>query len=1221
MSRTLPLALLLLSLCASALLGGDASPALLKFNGWTARLNSQGASFMRNGSGMNVFAPGWTFKNWKPVAEGKFQAQLARAKDGKSLTATAELSESGILALRISPGEDAELKAPMLIIALDETLAGTSVKIDGAAEEIPLKPAKHEFKHARSYELFGAAPLKKVGIKAIECDFSNLRDFRGLRENGFFEIFVLPSKANRVEISFDLSLAAPAPASVLGARPGGSDPILPSPAEGRNFVDNPSFEGGFSSWAWGVTDIKPDPKGIGGWRVSETTGRSGLKSAEYTVANGFNPRMLCSFPIPTESGKSYTVSFYAKTDKPGAALSVFAQTAIWSAFPLNKRVKPGADWTRFSFSLKAPNPFLRLCFGDLWWEKGSVDGAKIWIDDIQFEEGVQATDFVQKPVLCAVSTEAEGNVFFKGEKGSLKVSMTNTSSKEALCSANVILKDIFGKPVASESMEAALKPWQTSEKIIDISKIKASGLIRIAMEAQSGSFKDSFFGRIAICEPVERPLPFRYSFRDDSGPAIGKIPWLEKLGYGGSLSFSPPSDPSAIDAYEKLNWKHVFTPAEGKGCPVKVFRQSMTEADWSAYLKWVDERVEPFVGMPVWWKTMNEPNCGDYTWTPEDNLRVVKAIHAKVKAANPKALVLTPDPYTSTRNAQNWLERFLAAGGKDYVDALATHTYRARPEAPDLDADIQALKTLKAAYGMEKAPILFTEGEGTAICSIPEIGMSPFRGFFEWRLGLLSLDAGPSESLAAALMSRTLLVCLKNASDVKLYLTWTDDIIDGQPVATLAAVNRTLALLGDANFVKEHVIGEDAKTYVFKTSKGKAVACLWSHDLKVERGEIPPPLASIPLKATGWKAEDFMGNPLKADYANGALSFELGSHPVYIIGDSLSVDELNASLEGAKIGAGGRKAVSLKARMEAFGKAAAIASNLLDKPLEGTLKASVDGKTVAERKVSIAPKESASLSFPLSGAKGAFNAAALEIEFIELQSGLSSKYQDKLRWFAIEPKTKEVKMKGDLSDWSDLTPLRLDKADCVMSYGERKENGAWNGPKDLSTAWRIGYSKEGLHVCAEVSDDKAFFDSPLNAAWREDSLQLYFDLKADGHDRPGLGYDSNDESLWIAKIDGKDIVYRDYTPEWQVAFVHGGLLKNAKTAITRLEGKTVYEILLPPAEVFPIEMKAGSSFGFGLLVNDSDAPGVRKQALSNTEPGSEPHQKPELWPMAILVDK
>ena len=73
--------------------------------------------------------------------------------------------------------------------------------------------------------------------------------------------------------------------------------------------------------------------------------------------------------------------------------------------------------------------------------------------------------------------------------------------------------------------------------------------------------------------------------------------------------------------------------------------------------------------------------------------------------------------------------------------------------------------------------------------------------------------------------------------------------------------------------------------------------------------------------------------------------------------------------------------------------------------------------------------------------------------------------------------------------------------------------------------------------------------------------------------------------------------------------------------MTRREGVTFYEILLPPKEASPLVMKPGTTFGCGLIINDGDTEGTRKQSITNTKPGTEPHSHPELWPHAILTNK
>ena len=97
--------------------------------------------------------------------------------------------------------------------------------------------------------------------------------------------------------------------------------------------------------------------------------------------------------------------------------------------------------------------------------------------------------------------------------------------------------------------------------------------------------------------------------------------------------------------------------------------------------------------------------------------------------------------------------------------------------------------------------------------------------------------------------------------------------------------------------------------------------------------------------------------------------------------------------------------------------------------------------------------------------------------------------------------------------------------------------------------------------------------------------------------------------------------YRDYTPEWQVAFVHGGVINEGKVVITRKGDVTFYEIQLPPNEASPLAMKPGTAFGLGLTANDADVESVRRQSITNTPQGTEPHSNPDLWPHAVLTDK
>jgi hypothetical protein len=752
---------------------------------------------------------------------------------------------------------------------------------------------------------------------------------------------------------------------------------------------------------------------------------------------------------------------------------------------------------------------------------------------------------------------------------------------------------------------AELTPRGMTEATIDLAATGATGLFSLRVQTACAGFSGETFSRAAILSPIGRMPRLRYLYHTEIPPGAEEAAWRLRLGYGGALGWTPP-DTAMVPVYAKLGWRQIFSPTEAVDAPVKVFQQAMTSDDWTRYFAWLDVRAAPYAGLAVWCKTMNEPDVPRRTWTPEEHLGIVRHLRGTI-GATPGSVLLTPEPVTTNRHGLDWLDRFLGLGGKDVVDAVATHTYRARPESPDLDADIQLLRALKAKHGIASKPICFTEGEGTPIYTVPEHKLSPFTGWADWRLGLLSLDVGPSETAAAALMVRTLLVCLKN-DDVATYTTWGDDLEDGQPLASLAAVNHLLGLLGQSEFTCERNLGDSARAYQFHTDRGP-VAAIWCHDLRVDLGEIARPLALVDAQGKDLRFTDMMGNALPVERTAGRLAFPLGGHPVFLSG-ALTAAELTRVLESATVGGKGVRAVDGQLRLAALDAATVTIANLLPRPVAGRLTVKVDGAEAAAADQAITPGGEVSLAVPLSGAPGKLNAAHIELAFAGA-NGEATTVVDDLRWFSIP-----ALAQGGDAWWESVAPLRLDTAAAVV-------NGLvpWGGPADLSATWWLGWDGEGLRFHAEIADDVMQVAADLGNAWKADSLQIYLDLYGDGHRKAAAGYDSNDTTLVVAKVGGKDMVWRDLAPEWQVGFVKRGAVEGAQVRITRREAVTVYDLRLPVAAVFPIALKPGSVFGCALLVNDGDAPGVRKQSLTMTRPGTEPHRHPGLWPSAVLTGR
>ncbi len=113
----------------------------------------------------------------------------------------------------------------------------------------------------------------------------------------------------------------------------------------------------------------------------------------------------------------------------------------------------------------------------------------------------------------------------------------------------------------------------------------------------------------------------------------------------------------------------------------------------------------------------NEP---EYNRTPEKYIEGLKDVYAKAKAASKWNCVSAPTSGTDAPSLE-WLEKFYAAGGKDFFDVMDIHTYtkingghlepegypKGAPEA--LFDDIAKVREIMKRHGDEAKPIISTE--------------------------------------------------------------------------------------------------------------------------------------------------------------------------------------------------------------------------------------------------------------------------------------------------------------------------------------------------------------------------------------------------------------------------------------------------------------------------------------------------------------------------------
>lgn len=102
-------------------------------------------------------------------------------------------------------------------------------------------------------------------------------------------------------------------------------------------------------------------------------------------------------------------------------------------------------------------------------------------------------------------------------------------------------------------------------------------------------------------------------------------------------------------------------------------------ADAARFGRFAGAAAARFAGRVDHWQIWNEPNLN--RMTPERYVPVLKAAHAEIKRANPRAFVVgaglsaVPTTTGGSIGVRDWVTRCYALGAKGHYDALAIHPY------------------------------------------------------------------------------------------------------------------------------------------------------------------------------------------------------------------------------------------------------------------------------------------------------------------------------------------------------------------------------------------------------------------------------------------------------------------------------------------------------------------------------------------------------------------
>ena len=184
---------------------------------------------------------------------------------------------------------------------------------------------------------------------------------------------------------------------------------------------------------------------------------------------------------------------------------------------------------------------------------------------------------------------------------------------------------------------------------------------------------------------------------------------------------------------------------------------------------------------------------------------------------------------------------------------------------------------------------------------------------------------------------------------------------------------------------------------------------------------------------------------------------------------------------------------------------------------------------------------------------------------------------------------------GDLSDWAKTTPVTL-----PLSGKAPERYANWQGKKDLSAQFYLGWDERNLYFAAAVTDD--VFHQPFAGEniWEGDCIQVAMDL---------LRTSSYDKEYGFALVSGKP-----FTWCWQGPQTDAGRIRLETKK--RTDGVN-YEAAIPWQILKPFSPAAAKAVGFTVAIMDSD--GREWEGPLEWTPGIVNGKKPSAYGTVLLV--
>ncbi len=650
---------------------------------------------------------------------------------------------------------------------------------------------------------------------------------------------------------------------------------------GVNLLTNPSFEFGMSDW---ITEWSYD-RNFPIWK--EVRRQDNSRCMMYTGKALRNVKFI-SRPVDTMGKRVFSVSASVCGSKDGQSVQLGIVPAPVngqkrSKYFMWKKFKLSTGWRRYNATFVIPKSWKgkKICF----MVGPDKPGTVLKIDDAAIYPGLPPGKVSDTAYFGAeFSTGRTGNIYLIGQKGLMKIKLTNLSEKDENFNLKLVIKNYLGKEINHSVKNVLVRaqnfvdfsiPVNTAERgffdwdytLSNSSGLKKNGKISYCVISDNRKVKSTRFG---MNFHMERPLPEQVDTALDILAEIGvgsiRAWWDWANAEGKKGVFNWKSFDSQVDLCERhqLDIFPVILRMYGPKWTVPDRFQNPPD-DLGLWDNFVKNMVSRYKGRIKYWEVWNEPDVSPVLKNkPDLYLEVLKRSSKLIKQEDPQAQVV------GFCGSYPWFfDAMLKGEGVNDLDVISYHSYLYK-----YNPEVSLVKWLNKFH---KDLELLTKGRKIAEWNT-EVGIvNGHNGYIE---------SEESRARSCGVLLRNY-ICSWSAGTSRMYWfsasmisLYSHSVFEYGyvPSPAMVTLNALCSFLSGAKFLREikRDSGENFFGYIFKTKAGRYAAVMWYNGFPSEKKCIFP-------KGSNIEVYDLMG--VREKLKNFTFSMT-SSYPVYVLSDN-----------------------------------------------------------------------------------------------------------------------------------------------------------------------------------------------------------------------------------------------------------------------------------------------------------------------------------------------